>query len=176
MYRHYNTRHGFTLIEVLFAILLVGVGLLGSMGYQLKAKQIADANHQQLQACQIVQDVASRVSRNRSALNAGYFSSLSTNYQYDCAQTNLDCTTTSHHCQANQLAAFDWHDAICQGSSTRPLHALPEAVISIGCDSGGNCDDTNTYRIALRWQSKNPFCGDEEHCLEQSQCNLSLNP
>lgn len=188
MSSHYNIQHhgaanppgGFSLIEVLVTFLLVSGGLLGALAYQIKAKQIADHNLQQFQACQIAEDVASRLSRNRGALQAGAFTSLQADYRYDCSGAMENCATSASgiatDCNAAQLAQFDWHDAICQGSTNAPLHALPEAAISVHCQDSGTCDDTDSYQIALQWQSKNVFCGTDQSCLDQSQCTLDLIP
>jgi len=187
MQQQYNTHNrglepqsgGFSLVEILVALSLLGVGLLGSLAYQIKAQQLTAANLQQQQACQIVQDVANRMTRNPAALESKAFESIRIAADYNCAQSISACATTSSgiatNCTALALAAFDLHDAACQGTSRKSLQALPDAELNILCKTGTSCAALFQYQIDLRWKTKNSFCTANDGCLEESHCTLDLS-
>jgi len=61
---------GFTLIEVLIAILILSIGLLGSANMQAIALNYSQRAHDRIQALKIAEDIVSRMKANRSYINA----------------------------------------------------------------------------------------------------------
>jgi len=57
--------HGFTLMEVLVAILIIAVGLLGLAGLQVKAQKAEMESYQRAQALLLVYDMVNRINANR---------------------------------------------------------------------------------------------------------------
>jgi type IV pilus assembly protein PilV len=94
---------GSTLIEVLVALLVLGVGLLGMLGLQNQAIKLSQAALQDSQARYAINDLVERVRMNTrtDTANAQYYA-LS---KASTASTATSCIGSN--CSAQQLAAFD---------------------------------------------------------------------
>jgi type IV pilus assembly protein PilV len=57
---------GFTLLEILIAIIVVAFGLLGLFGLQAKAKKAEMESYERTQALVLIQDIADRMNANRT--------------------------------------------------------------------------------------------------------------
>src|SRR5215471_13778626 len=57
---------GFTLLEILIAIVLVAFGLLGLFGLQAKAQKAETESYERTQALVLIQDMVDRMNANRS--------------------------------------------------------------------------------------------------------------
>jgi type IV pilus assembly protein PilV len=64
MSRHSQT--GFTLLEILIAIVVVAFGLLGLFGLQAKAQKAETESYERTQALVLIQDIADRMNANRT--------------------------------------------------------------------------------------------------------------
>lgn len=110
-----NPSHGFTLIEVLIAMLVMSVGLLGVAATLITAMHSANSNYLKQQAVQSTYDMADRMRSNFLAAktpNTGnpYITSLSAP---SATTPSPDCTATA--CTATAMAAYDvwqWKTAL----------------------------------------------------------------
>lgn len=122
--RKTNTRphleRGFSLLEVLIALLILSVGLLGIAGLQTFSLRFNHQSYERTQATLLISDIYERIMANPDAARAGAYDSVSesalassfTGYG-SCATTG--CATTS------DLATYDiylWKSAI---ENTRTL-------------------------------------------------------
>jgi type IV pilus assembly protein PilV len=57
---------GFTLIEILIAIIIIAFGLLGLFGLQAKAQKAETESYERIQALVLIQDIVDRMNANRS--------------------------------------------------------------------------------------------------------------
>lgn len=128
---------GFTLIEVLVAIVILTVGILGLAGLQGTALQNTHSAHLRSQAVNLAHDIAERMRSNRATALQN-----STNYQIDLGVAptapGKDCAITS--CTAMELAAYDkdaWYRAVSQ---------LPEGKGSVAIDV-----NTRIANITIQW-------------------------
>ena len=57
---------GFTLLEILIAIIVIAIGLLGLFGLQAKAQKAETESYYRTQALVLIQDIADRMNANRT--------------------------------------------------------------------------------------------------------------
>jgi type IV pilus assembly protein PilV len=109
---HKNT--GFTLIEVLIAMLVLAVGLLGLAGLQATSLRNNQSAYNRGQATQLAYDIADRIRANASVANnyAGSFMKLpDATAQADCLVVSTTCTTADM--AENDL--YEWNCAVAGG-------------------------------------------------------------
>lgn len=150
-------QHGFSLLEVLIALLVLAVGILGVAGLQGSSLRNTYSAHLRSQATSIAQDMMERLRANRS-----YVFAAEDNYRValEDAPTGeaANCATAS--CTDAELAAYDkdqWLEAI---------QALPDGKGSIDIDTA-----TRSATILVMWNNEridNPGtnCDVDITCME----------
>lgn len=131
---------GITMIEVLVAVLILAIGLLGVAGLQsVSLKNTADVFFEQ-QAMNYSQDLINRIMANRAAAEDGDYASTP-----PVSEPGTNCSSTN--CTSAQMASWDlwqWNEALTSGFASPPSAA---ATI--------NWDDTNgEYTVAITWDSE----------------------
>ncbi|MCQ8117065.1 type IV pilus modification protein PilV [Methylomonas rosea] len=125
--------HGFTLIEVLIAILVLALGLLGMAGLQATALRNNVSAYNRSQATELAYDLADRVRANIAGLNT-YTTVLPTS-----ATAQSDCLTVSTTCTAADMAQNDLYEWNSNLTTT-----LPGGTGTISVSSG-------VYTITINW-------------------------
>lgn len=145
-----RTQHGFSLFEVLIAVFVLSVGLVGIAGLQVTSKQSNFEAVQRATAVSLAQDIIERMRANPDQLsvytNAGAGRALT-----GTTMTAVDC---SGGCTPTQLAQYDlyeWEQTLNgitaqNGASNRGGLTLPTACIT-GPDGG-----SGTYTVAIAWR------------------------
>jgi type IV pilus assembly protein PilV len=130
---------GFTLVEVLVALVILSVGLLGIAALLLSGLQGSRIALERTQAVTLAADIAERIRANRSAGNA-----------YDTLDGTLSpalaasCEQPASTCDAATMASNDlkrWQDAIAA--------TLPGATGTVVVD--GITATLNRYAITVSW-------------------------
>lgn len=102
---------GFNLIEVMIALVIISVGLLGLAGLQVSSLQQNQSAYYRSQATLFAYDIADRMRANMGEVDAG-------SYFIASAAANTDCvnfTGAATGCDPDEMAAHDigeWQDAI----------------------------------------------------------------
>lgn len=167
---------GFSLIEVLFAVFIFAVGLLGIAGLQIAAKQNSFDAIQRTTAALLASEIAEKIRAN-SANGSAYVASVADIPSNTDQIPTTDCSGGTP-CIGADLAAYDlknWYQAIsgaskqnAAGDSTGGL-VSPSACISAitETDTEGNVKTTG-YTIAIAWRGKMPMsnpaastCGED---------------
>ncbi|MDU9413337.1 type IV pilus modification protein PilV [Pseudomonas sp. zfem005] len=109
---------GASLIEVLIALVIFAVGLLGFAALQLNALQSSGDSSQRTQATWVVQELAERVRANPEAALASYASApncsnLPAQRCADYYDPISGAKVNATNCTAAQMAAFDRWEAQC---------------------------------------------------------------
>ena len=129
---------GFTLLEVLVALMLLAIGALG----MLSMARLATSHQQQaifqLRAVAALDDLAGRIRSNPAGIEA-YAGPADPG---QCAST----ATAAVRCSPDELAADD-----LAGWRARHLEALPGASINIDYVAG---EDLPGLQVVLSWQSR----------------------
>jgi type IV pilus assembly protein PilV len=118
---------GFTLIEVLVAVLLFSIGLLGVAGLQTAGLKTTNQSYQRTVAITAMRDMADRMRANMTGVRNGYYSAISGN-----AYTIPACITNSTACSAADLANFDAYQWNNSTSGTLPT-LLPSGAGTVTC-------------------------------------------
>ncbi|MGB7931059.1 MAG: type IV pilus modification protein PilV [Gammaproteobacteria bacterium] len=152
-----RTQIGFSLLEVLIALVVLSIGLLGHSKIQaLGVRASAEANLR-TQATFLVNDMMERMRANREA-------SSHNPYYADIDYTVIDCSTdppkicsegtagTAEDCTADEMADEDAHNWFCSVAATLPggnvAVAFADPSYSIqaswdGLDEDGNVQTQN---------------------------------
>lgn len=137
---------GFTLIEVLIALVVLSIGLLGLAGLQSTGLRFNQSAAMRSQATQLAYDMADRMRANVIATNAGtYIATSSGTYS-----ANATCHTTTG-CTPAQMAADDlarWDQAVDR--------YLPTSEWVICRDNSPN-DGTGTANAQCDNNANSPF-------------------
>jgi len=124
---------GFTLIEVLVAVLVMSIGLLGLASLQATSLRFNNDSSAQTQAAYLTSDMADRMRANVSKA-AGY--------PAQAAGENANCYTAAG-CTPDEMAAndiFEWNDALAT--------TLPAGQGTITALAGG------LYTITVMWDEQ----------------------
>ncbi len=143
-----RTIQGMTLIEVMIALVILSVGLLGLAGLQIHGLRGTSSSNSRVQAVFIISDMAERMHANPVATNTNlsYAAVMLTANACGAAPTN--CDTTS--CSSAALATFDKFD-ICESMAA---NLSPGAIMTIGCDATALCVKNaipSTHTLTLTW-------------------------
>lgn len=135
---------GFTLLEVLVALLVLSIGLLGLAALQTIGLKFNHQSYQRTQAVFQAYDIIDRIRANPAAKSAGAYNNVS----LGAIPSAADCSSA---CGANDLATLDiniWNTAnaaalsqgrgaICRGDFNSTLTS---------CTVNGN-----VFRVGLTW-------------------------
>jgi type IV pilus assembly protein PilV len=124
---------GFTLLEVLVALLVLTIGLLGLAALQASGTRYVHGSYLRSQAVIQAYDMADRIRANLPGVQAGDYTDLS-----GIPSTHSDCTSSS--CSAAQMAQFDlwqWNTAnaslLPSGAGTVTIAANPGVCAVANC-------------------------------------------
>ena len=148
---------GFTLIEILITVFVIGIGLLGMAGVQVMAKKTTYDATQRTLASQAAQDILTRMRAN-AGVAAAYVTA-------DAVATTAPATACDlADCTPEALAVWDlyrWGRTLAEGgeiddegNASGGLVA-PTACILAGATVGH-------YRIAIAWRGITPLPPPED--------------
>lgn len=144
-----NKSNGFTLIEVLIAVVVLAIGLLGLAGLQATSLRNNQDAYNRSQATQLAYDLADRLRANTQAA-ATYTTVVPT-----AATAKADCLNTTG-CTPAEMAEndlFEWN---------RDLVAmLPDGVGTLGIA-------TNVYTITITWDDDHDGDADNNPSFQTS--------
>jgi type IV pilus assembly protein PilV len=142
-----KSQSGFTLIEVLVALAVVAIGLLGLANLQTIGLRNTTNNRLMLQAIWLTNDIIDRARSNINQNAAGYTDNYSDSNTYKC--DNAQAANDPIAAQDRQ----EWQDIVCR--------ELPNARITLCTDSNPNdnkdCIVTDAikgitpYMVKLEW-------------------------
>lgn len=123
-FRNGHRQSGFSLIEVLVAALILGVGLMGVLGMQVRSIQFNQQAYYYSQANILLQDISERMRTNKGA-SARYSTGIGQGLSWveNCTWSN---------CSSQQIAAWDLEDWKVHVKRT-----LPNGDAKISAVSGG---------------------------------------
>lgn len=142
----YKSCNGFTLLEVLVALLILSVGLLGLVNLQMRGLQYSDSARQKSQATFLAYDILDRMRANKDEVANGTYNTTIGTAVAQPAAADL-CTTSTVSCTPDKLAAFDlweWKNDL----STK----LPNGDATIRRDA--TVVTADIYEVTIQWDTK----------------------
>lgn len=143
-----KTKAGFTLLEVLIAMVVLAVGLLGLAAVQATSLKNNQSAYFRSQATQLAYDITDRMRANKLGVAALDYNNK--------AQTNNDCNANA--CTPAQMAGYDlarWNTELAaqlpSGEGVVCLDSTPtlgNSKIAHGCTNPVN---TKTYAVKIWW-------------------------
>ena len=134
-----TTSRGFTLVEVLIALVVLAIGMLGIAALLLNGLQSSRIALLRTQAVMLASDIGDRIRANRTG-GAAYTLASGT-----ALSTPSKLCTTAGQCNSSEIAAVDlyaWQQTV--------LAALPGATTAVTVAPVGALS-SNTYTITISW-------------------------
>lgn len=153
---------GVGMLEVLVALVLVSVGLLGMASLQLNGMKVAKGSFSRSQAVLFVENMVTRMRSNPTGVTAGLYNNrssvgISCNAKpdpycsaYPGSPSITPTCSTPANVATNDMFAIACGDWTGSGSANGMSDQLLNSIITIDCDDA-TCDPTSTYTIKLTW-------------------------
>ena len=159
MIRH-KFEQGFGLIEVLVALLIIAVGLLGTIALQSRAMQAELESYQRVQAMMLVEDMVARISANR---RLGVRDCYVHTADYLGVGSTYDGTTACVPVDPVADADLNAWDSLLRGSSvTLDGNNIGAMIGARGCITSNAAGDI--FTIAVAWQGLYPTVESDNPC------------
>lgn len=137
---------GFTMIEVLVALVVLSVGLLGLAGMQLTGLRNNTSAYSRSQATLMAYDIIDRMRANTAGITAGGYDTIQTKGAGANCPANTDaCTTAAAGCTPAQLAAQDIYEWCQLFNATPPLLANSSGTVTRA---------GNTFTVSVTWPDR----------------------
>jgi len=161
-----SRQSGIGIVEVLVALVVVSLGVLGMASLQLTGMQHSSGGYNRSKALLYAENMATRMRTNRPAIDELLFDGYSSEATGCDTQPSPYCQASSagaaaQACTAEQLAAFDSYTVACgewgeSGAEDGVVGTLPNGVLSIVCDldpddASSECTKSSTYTITVSW-------------------------
>lgn len=141
-------QRGFTLLEVMVALVIFSIGLLGLAGLQSQSLRYNHSAYLKTQASYLAYDILDRMRANREAAIAGRYNADNTTTGAD-----KDCDTKGATCSTNDMALHDIYEWKQLLSSN---NVLPGGTGSIAQDG----TDNDKFTVTIAWED--PGTPEEE--------------
>jgi type IV pilus assembly protein PilV len=125
---------GFTLMEILIALLILAIGLLGMAGLQVTGLRNSMSSGMRTEATFLAEDMADRMRSNMDGVTAGSYNAL------DTASLPTDPGCIASGCTISELAAHDINE-----------WATLVAALPGGRAQVTNAPGNNVFRIRVMW-------------------------
>lgn len=142
----FAVQHGFTMIEVLVTIIIIGFGLLGLTGMQSRMQVAEMEAYQRAQALVLLNDMSERIATNRS---------MAASYATNSALGGTTACTAAVSGEALHISdKREWCNALQGASELAGSSKLGAMLGGRGCvESLGN----SQYMVTIAWQGLIPL-------------------
>ena len=148
-----KTQRGFSMIEVLVSLLVIGVGLMGLSGLQVASMKGTSNAHSRNVATNLAMELSERMRANPNAIDDGFYEN-----DIDCNSNEPTQCKTSAFCSPQQVARIDVQEVMCgvRKNNVREggaANLLPNSslVVDHNSDCDTNIDDDNETTITISW-------------------------
>jgi type IV pilus assembly protein PilV len=144
---HANAQRGASMIEVLVTMVIIAFGLLGMAGLQMRMQTSEIESYQRSQALLLLNDMANRISTNRTAAVLGaYLVAAGSPVGAD-----MTCSTTPGTVAERDLS--EWCNALKGSAETLGSSNVGAMVGGRGCVESVDGD----YLVTIAWQGLTPI-------------------
>ncbi|MEE9354250.1 MAG: type IV pilus modification protein PilV [Methylococcaceae bacterium] len=151
---------GFAMMEVLIAVVILLVGILGLLGLQAQGLKNNHSAYLKSQVVSLIDDMADRMRANKTGLDSNRYasidtSSLSSDPGYDCI-TDYTGTSNGSSCNEDEIATYDIY---AWGKTLASL--LPSGYGKVVCNDSP-CVSGSTHTITVLWDDRRTGSADTE--------------
>ena len=164
-----KTQRGFSMIEVLISLIVIGVGLLGLSGLQIASVKGTNNAHSRNVATLLAFEIADRMRANQDGVDGGFYDNDVT-----CGTTVDQCRTS--FCTPENIAKLDVQEVMCgvkKLSKTEGGAANLLVAGSLQIKRNIDCtelSDPNKYKITIGWSEskvhKDQVDGSQDQSVE----------
>lgn len=193
MNRHLQSRHrqkGLGIVEVLVALVVVSVGVLGMASLQLTGMKHSSGGFNRSKALLFAQSMATRMRINEDAARAQAYEGFDSSTDANCnvppvpyCQARKGAAAAS--CTSEQMATFDMFSVVCgdvgtSGADKGVIGTLPNGTLTISClnEDGdvvtADCDASSAYEVNVSW-SEGRARTDSDQLIEK-RVQMRLKP
>lgn len=140
------SQRGFSLVEVLIALVVMSVGMLGIAGLYVQGMQAGRTSILRHHAVTLAGDVADRIRANPTAVASYAHVAGATGTDNSCVTGGVDCSVTQM--AANDI--FTWQN--------QARNSLPGGTVAIVFTAAAGLTPP-TYQISVTWAEPNPLGG-----------------
>lgn len=162
---------GFNLVEVLVAMAVTSVGMLGIAALQVQGLRSNHDSYVRSQAVLVAQDLAERIQANRPGARLGAYAAFDST-ALDCrVLPPVACASRGDQpaaaCRPEELATHDLHEVVCgsRGDSASAAagdgvaELLPQGVVRVSCTgvqpaASPPCPPGARHRLEVRWMER----------------------
>jgi type IV pilus assembly protein PilV len=147
--RKHRSETGFTLIEVLIAVIVLTIGLLGVVSLQITSKRGNNDALQRATATMLAEDMVERIRANPGAL-AAYDAAVNVVFSTNVTTPTPNCGSAV--CTPAQIVDYDmwqWWLGLKGASESNDTGGLLEAR---GCVDQPDNAQPNLYRVRISWR------------------------
>lgn len=140
---------GFTLIEVLVAVLILAIGLLGLAGLQAASMRNSQSALMRSQATILAEDIMDRIRANTN--NASLAA-----YMAGTAEANGNCTNATG-CNADAMAKndlFEWYAALARELANGDGTVCRDSTPEDGTPADPACDGSGRFVVKVWWNDE----------------------
>ncbi|MEX1670375.1 type IV pilus modification protein PilV [Zhongshania guokunii] len=176
MRRGVSNAQGFTLIEVLVALVVLLVGMMGAAGLMVRTVQQEVEAYQRLQALNLLQDITDRINANRNVVSCYSNGATGITVGYGVEDIAACSSGTSEENARADVDLSDWNDnlngAAEQNSDSENVGAM---IGARGCIVQLSAVD-QVYRVTVAWQglSETVAPTEDNGCGKDSYGNEKL--
>lgn len=151
---------GFTLLEVLVALVVTSIGLLGLASLQANGLRDNHGAYLRTQASYVAYDIADRMRSNMEAAVAGAYrvTAIPSAPAFDCI-TSFSGTAVANECNPTEMAQADlnqWYSGLPTPQNDGVLGMLPSGRATVTCTDSSTTDSDpctrgSLHTITVRW-------------------------
>jgi len=166
---------GFTLIEILVSLIILGFGLLGLAGMQISGMKNATDSVYRTTASMLARDLADRMHANpRGVDNDGYIKEDDTAINCESAVPAKNCDIGGAQCDVDETAVWDMFSVYCGGVGGSPddkrygiASQLPNGKLQVFCQDMDTtdadvCSHFSPHRILITWLERAELTGKQK--------------
>lgn len=177
-----SRQSGVGLIEVLVALIVISLGVLGMAGLQLTGMKQSTNGFNRSKAVMLAENMTTRMRINRSGVVDGLYNGFDSSLETCTTRPDPYCqsfaTTDAQQCDADELADFDMFSIACgdwsaSGASGGVADLLPaNASLQVVCDDTP-CVTDSSYTLTVTWPESENASSDTS---ESSRVQMRLRP
>lgn len=175
-----KNQSGIGVIEVLIAVVVISLGVLGMAGLQLTGMKHSSSSHNRSMAVLFSENLAGRMRSNPTAVSDLFYAGYDSQTANCTARPDPYCEASvqgpAQSCNAQEMAAFDVFSISCGVAASDGVfkdgvtNSLNNGRLEIGCDAP--CMDDSNYTISITWREGRTTSSDESEDDKRMQMRL----